>query len=113
MTTSPWRESLPIPVALARSAGLVRDQVHILGGPLSGEMIPGSTGAVRRLYRVSPDVGDAGARALEDSLRDAYRKTQSELSTNAELQSLFYPQFIERFHRSRSDRRRGPSPGPE
>ena len=44
----PWREV----------SGMQRDQVHILGGPMGDETIPGEVGALKNIYRVSPDVAD-------------------------------------------------------
>ncbi len=83
-------------------AGAQRDQVHILGGPMSDEIIPGEVDALGNIYRVSPETADAGVRALEEALRNAYRKTQSQIDTNRELQDLFYPAFIER-HRDQDE----------
>ena len=76
--------------------GMLRDQVHLLGGPLSGDTIPGDVGALQGIYRTSSGVADAGVQSLQESLRDAYRKTQQQLDTNRELQNLFYPEFIAR-----------------
>jgi hypothetical protein len=81
----PWRET----------SGMQRDQVHILGGPMGDEIIPGEVGALKTIYRVSSDVGDAGLRSLKDTLRTAYQKAQAELTTNQELRKLFYPRFLD------------------
>jgi hypothetical protein len=82
----PWREV----------SGMERDQIHILGGPMSGEIIPGEVGTLKSIYRVSPEVGEEGVRSLEKALCAAYRKTQSRLDSDAQLQGVFYPTFIER-----------------
>jgi hypothetical protein len=81
----PWREV----------AGMDRDQVHILGGPMGDETIPGEVGALKSIYRLSPETGDAGLKALEEAATMAYQKTQSQLDADLELQSVFYPRFIE------------------
>lgn len=77
-------------------AGMQRDQVHILGGAFGEDAVPGGVGALQRIYRVSAEVAECGLIGLEKEVAAAYRKTQMELDTNAELQALFYPQFIER-----------------
>jgi hypothetical protein len=82
----PWREV----------SGMERDQIHILGGPMGDETIPGEVGALKAIYRVSPEVGEKGVSSLEQSLSSAYRKTQSQLDSDPQLQSIFYPRFIER-----------------
>jgi hypothetical protein len=76
-------------------AGMERDQIHILGGPMGDETIPGEVGALNSIYRVSSVVGDAGLKALKDAIGAAYRLTQSHLAANEELRSLFYPRFLE------------------
>src|SRR5262249_4545860 len=81
----PWREL----------SGMERDLVHILGGPMGDETIPGEVGALRSIYRVSSEVGDAGLKRLEEATVLAYDRTQSQLGGNHELQNLFYPRFIE------------------
>jgi hypothetical protein len=83
------------------TAGMERDQVHVLGGVLTGapfedESIPGAVGALRTIYRINSEDADAGVKSLEDALRAAYRKTQSQLDTNRELQGLLFPEFIAR-----------------
>jgi hypothetical protein len=83
----PWREL----------SGMQRDQIHILGGPMGGEIIPGEVGALKNIYRVSPEVGAAGVKSLDGGLSAAYRRTQSQLAVNPELRGLFYPQFLEGF----------------
>ena len=81
----PWREV----------SGMQRDQVHILGGPMGDETIPGEVGALKNIYRVSPDVADRGMALLEELLREAYQLTQAQLRSNGELRSLFYPEFLD------------------
>jgi len=83
------------------TAGMERDQVHILGGVITGapfenETIPGDVGALRAIYRMSSHDSDAGVQSLEDALLAAYDKTQSQIAANPELQSLLYPEFIAR-----------------
>ena len=72
-----------------------RDQIHILGGPMGGDVIPGEAGALRGIYRVSQEIGDAGIKALEDATCAAYRHTQGQLDSNAALQGVFYARFIQ------------------
>ena len=81
----PWREV----------SGMQRDQIHILGGPMGDEIIPGETGVLKKIYRVSSEVGGAGLKSLEEAMSGAYDRTQSQLDTNLELRALFYPQFLE------------------
>ena len=76
--------------------GMLRDQVHVLGGALGGDTIPGDADALQGIYRTNTDVSDAGLRALEESLREAYKKTGHQLDSNSEMQNLFYPEFIAR-----------------
>src|SRR5258708_20722504 len=75
--------------------GMQRDQIHILGGEMGGEMIPGEVGALKNIYRVSDEIGVKGLKTLEEAMRGAYQQTQSQLDTNEELRGLFYPQFLE------------------
>jgi hypothetical protein len=81
----PWREL----------SGMDRDRVHIFGGLMGDETIPGEVGALKSIYRVSPAVGDDGLRSLKDAIGAAYHRTQSHLATNQRLRSLFYPAFLE------------------
>jgi hypothetical protein len=77
-------------------SGMERDQVHVLGGSFGDDPIPGDTGGLQTIYRVDAEGARVGMRELEASLVAAYRATQAELDTNAELQSLFYPDFVQR-----------------
>jgi hypothetical protein len=74
--------------------GMLRDHVHILGGPLSGDTIPGALEALRNIYRVNAAVDEEGLRGFKESLRAAYRATHDCIDTNAELQQLLYPEFV-------------------
>ena len=77
--------------------GMMRDQVHILGGPLSGDMIPGTLGALRSIYRVSSEIDDKGLKGFKESLRAACTpQTRDCIDTNAGLQGLLYPEFVRR-----------------
>jgi hypothetical protein len=76
--------------------GMMRDQVHILGGPLSGSIVPGEIGTLAKIYRVSSELAETGLKTLQEVMKAAYRKTQSELITNEELRDLFFSAFIER-----------------
>ena len=76
--------------------GMMRDQVHVLGGPLSGSFILGECGAVAKIYRATSELGETGLNALRLEMTAAYRKTQSGLAENVELQALFFPAFLER-----------------
>jgi len=82
----PWREV----------SGMDRDMVHILGGPMGDDTLPGEVGVLNAIYRVTRETADLGARVLEESLSDAYGRTQSQLDSNRELQELFYPEFVAR-----------------
>jgi hypothetical protein len=82
---SPWR-AFP---------GMLRDQIHILGGPMSGQNIPGEAGVLKKIYRVSDELSITGLQALERAMKQAYDKTRSELATNGPLRSLFAPDFLE------------------
>jgi len=81
----PWREA----------GGMCRDKVHILGGPMGDETLPGEIGALQTIYRVTGNIRDAGLRALKDAMIMAYDKTQLHLAENPDLRSLFYPRFLE------------------
>lgn len=81
----PWREV----------SGMDHDRVHILGGPIGDETIPGEAGVLRSIYRVSTETGDAGLRGLEEALVLAYDRTQEQLDLNPELRNLFYRQFLD------------------
>jgi hypothetical protein len=83
----PWREA----------SGMQRDQIHILGGPMGDETIPGEVGALKNIYRVGSELGAEGLSGLEQAMGSAYHRTQSELDTNQELRDLFYPQFLQGF----------------
>jgi hypothetical protein len=76
--------------------GMMRDQVHILGGPLSGDMIPGEIGTLAKIYRVNDETAAAGLAILKQTMKQAYYKTQTAMATNEELKNLFFPDFIER-----------------
>lgn len=78
--------------------GMVRDSVHILGGPLSGAIVAGEIGTLRNIYQVSDEVAETGLAALEDAMLDAYRKTQAQFDTSDQLRSLFFPEFVARIH---------------
>lgn len=80
----PWREA----------SGMGMDSIHILGGKMGDDWIPGDAGALRQIYRVNAEVADAGEEALKVAARTAYRKTQSVLMSNEELRGLFGPTFL-------------------
>jgi hypothetical protein len=76
--------------------GMQRDQIHILGGTFGhNDIRPGAVGALRDIFRIGDDAAKAGLMSLQEALSAAYRKTQSQLGNNPELQDLFYPKFIE------------------
>jgi hypothetical protein len=83
----PWREA----------SGMERDMIHILGGPMGEDNLPGEVGALNAIYRVSAETGEAGLKGLEEAARMAYRKTQSKLDGNAELRALFPSCFLQGF----------------
>ncbi len=76
--------------------GMMRDQVHILGGPLAGSIVPGESGMVAKIYRAGEGLCETGLRTLKDSMSAAYHKTQAAFRTNEDLRNLFFPDFIER-----------------
>ncbi len=80
----PWREI----------SGMQRDQIHILGGPMGDQTLPGEVGVLKIIYRVDSEVGAAGVKLLEQATHSAYHRTQLQLAVNKELQDLFYPEFI-------------------
>ena len=80
----PWREA----------SGMGMDSIHILGGKMGDDWIPGDAGALRQIYRVNAVIADAGEKALKVAARTAYRKTQSALMSNEELRGLFSPPFL-------------------
>ena len=71
-----------------------QDLIHILGGAMESYMVPGEVGALKSIYSVSPEVGEAGLASLEEAMATAYHRTQSQLATNQELRDLFYPGFL-------------------
>jgi hypothetical protein len=80
----PWREA----------SGMSMDSIHILGGKMGDDWIPGDAGALRQIYRVNATTADAGERALRAAARGAYQKTQSALMSDEELRGLFSPPFL-------------------
>jgi hypothetical protein len=80
----PWREA----------SGMSMDSIHILGGKMGDDWIPGEAGALKQFYRVNATTADAGDRALQAAAQSAYRKTQTALGNNEELRSLFGPTFL-------------------
>ena len=62
---------------------------------MGDETIPGEVGALRNIYRVGLEVGDAGLKRLEEAPVLAYYRTQSQLGSNHELQNLFYARFLQ------------------
>ncbi len=86
---SPWREV----------SGMQRDEVHILGGSTGGQTggptVAGDAGALQAIYRVDPDVADAGLAALKEAVVAAYDRAQAEVAVNRELQDLFPPGFLD------------------
>jgi hypothetical protein len=75
-------------------SGMRSDQVHILGGPMGDETIPGEVGTLQTIYRVDSDLSRAGVTALEEALVAAYRSTQDQISSNEDLRALFYSRFL-------------------
>jgi hypothetical protein len=80
----PWREA----------GGMELDLIHILGGRMDDEDLPGEVGALKSIYRVSAGTGEAGLASLEDAVAAAYHQTKSQLATNQQLRDLFYPAFL-------------------
>ncbi len=76
--------------------GMMRDQVHVLGGRFSDDFIPGSAGALRNIFRADGELAERGTGMLQESLRNAYFKTSDRIDNDAELQSLLYPEFVAR-----------------
>jgi hypothetical protein len=76
--------------------GMLRDQIHILGGPLAGAVLPGEIGILKRIYAVSAETAESGWKTFEEAMKISYAKTHSEFASNKELQSLFFPSFLER-----------------
>jgi hypothetical protein len=72
-----------------------RDQIHILGGPMGDDIIPGEAGALRSIYRVKQETSEAGVKALENAAASAYRHTQDQLDSNAQLRTFFYDRFLQ------------------
>ena len=62
---------------------------------MGDETIPGDVGALKEIYRVSSAVGDAGVRSLEEAMLAAYKRTQSQITTNQDLRRLLPPRFLE------------------
>jgi hypothetical protein len=77
-------------------AGMERDEIHILGGAFGDDPVPGEAGALRAIYRVNAEIAEFGVQALKEATVAAYRKTQEQIDVNAELQALFYPEFVAR-----------------
>lgn len=80
----PWREA----------SGMGMDSIHILGGKMGDDWIPGDAGALTQIYRVNAAIADAGEKALKVAARTAYRKTQAMLASNGELRGLFGTPFL-------------------
>jgi hypothetical protein len=80
----PWREA----------SGMDRDMIHILGGPMGEDLIPGEVGMLRAIYRVTAATFDAGMRALEEAARAAYCHMQSQIDSNQDLRALFDGRFL-------------------
>ncbi len=70
------------------------DSIHILGGKMGDDWIPGDAGALRQIYRVHATTADTGERALRTAARSAYQKTQSALMSSEELRGFFSPPFL-------------------
>lgn len=72
----------------------ILDQAHILGGPTGKRFHPGELGALKTIYRVSPDVASAGLSAFRNALRETYARTLHAMSTDPRIAELFHPEYI-------------------
>lgn len=76
---------------LAFLPGMVTDEKYILGG----KNVRGETELLRAIYRVDQTVAAQGDSALNDGLREAYRKTQSKICSDPRLHGRFSRGFAE------------------
>lgn len=83
----PWREL----------SGMTFDAIHILGGKMGEERIPGEMGALRQIFRVNESVAEMGHAALRRAAREAYDKTQRALETNESLRAMFNENFLQAY----------------
>ncbi len=76
---------------LALLPAMITDEKYILGGP----NVRGETEMLRAIYRVDPTVAAEGHSALNDGLKETYRKTHSVICGDARLEGRFSRGFIE------------------
>lgn len=80
----PWREL----------SGMTFDAIHIFGGKMGDDWIPGEMGVLRQIFRVGPEVSAEGGEMLKQAARLAYRKAQQEIEANQNLRALFLENFL-------------------
>jgi hypothetical protein len=72
------------------------DERYIWGGSTRRRFAISEVGYLRHIYRTGKDINAKGQALAHKALKEAYRKTQDELSANRELQRFFNKTFVER-----------------
>lgn len=80
----PWREL----------SGMTFDAIHIFGGKMGDDRIPGEMGVLRQIFRVGPELAAEGDEVLKQAARRAHRQAQREIETNQSLRGLFQENFL-------------------
>jgi hypothetical protein len=70
------------------------DLTHAVGGAMPGGFIPGSVGALKRIYRVDADTAREGMRALRRAMRERYHAGLQALERSPEVRHLFTARFL-------------------
>ena len=73
--------------------GMLRDETHIMGGPMKYERVKGEVGALKAMFRVEESVYQQGISALRDALRLAYEQTLRAVETDPYIQEFFFEPF--------------------
>lgn len=73
----------------------VLDQAHILGGPIGPRFLPGETGTLKAIYRVSSAVASEGLAAFRAVLRQSYAQTLQAMATDPRVRELFHEDFVD------------------
>ncbi len=74
--------------------GMMRDQVHIFGGPLAGSIVPGEIGTLGRIYRIGGELAAIVLQTMKDATKAAYDKTLAAFAASEDLRNLFLPDFV-------------------
>lgn len=81
---------------LSAPAELATDETFILGLRDGDRRVIGEVDCLETIYRVGPELRQAGQAVFRQQMAEAYRQTQRAVETKPELQKLFHASFIKR-----------------